>query len=205
MFGIQWFHYCIHFYLLIKHAPVCVWSYVQVYEQVSQTQHHTQAVRRGSRGTDGQGRGRPNFWGPLPGSPTPLGHMEHLLWRGSILWYHHVLFHDLRVAYVKKELMWTFGPHDTCSNLPVLAGKSRSRYVSVISDFLHWEARGHVNVFIMSLRWLLTRDTIRQSQRHLNFAIAKSKWVLWNPNARMAMVFSFLSEKALSSIIFSNS
>ncbi len=79
------------FYLLIKHAPVCVWSYVHVYEHVPRPNTTHRPVRRGSRGPDGQGRrGDPICWGAAQVHP-PLGHMEHYS-DGDPSLIHHVLF-----------------------------------------------------------------------------------------------------------------
>ncbi len=138
---------------------LCVWSYVHVYEHVPRLNAtHRQWGEVPGEQTD---RAEETYLlGPLPGSPTAGTHGAFTLTglhplippcTFSMIW---------GLAYVKKELMWTFGPHDTCSNLPVLAGKDDFcwgfRYASDISDFLHWEACGHVNVFIMFLRWLIT-------------------------------------------------
>ncbi len=111
------------FYLLIKHAPVCVWSYVHVYEHVPRPNTtHRQLGEVPGEQTD---RAEETYLlGPLPGSPTAGTHGAFTLTglhplippcTFSMIW---------GFAYVKKELMWTFGPHDTCSNLPVLAGKA---------------------------------------------------------------------------------
>lgn len=78
--------------------------------------------------------------GTLPGSPTAETHGAFTLTglhplippcTFSMCW---------GFAYVKKELMWTVGPHDTCTNLPVLAGKADLGWgflhASAICDFL---------------------------------------------------------------------